>query len=76
MRSHDVDKHEVDMVDTGKHDRKGNKILKPLVVTKHNELKVGIHMADQMSAYNSAVKISVMVLQSSRALDFWYMYCE
>lgn len=75
-------KHKVDMVDTGKTDRKKNKVFKPLVVFKYNELKMGIDVADQMASYNSAVrkplrwyhKVAEHILFGSCVVNAWLIY--
>lgn len=52
-------KHIVDMVVTGKKDRKGRYLTKPLVVEKYNGQKVGIDVADQLASYSTAVRKSL-----------------
>ncbi|XP_046666743.1 piggyBac transposable element-derived protein 4-like [Homalodisca vitripennis] len=51
-------KHEVEYVLTGKIDKKGNDIFKPLVIVEYNKGKMGIDVSDQLSSYSTGVRKS------------------
>ena len=47
------------MEDTGKHDRKGNPITKPMCVIEYNKGMKGVDLADQLASSHRSVRKSI-----------------
>lgn len=52
-------KHTIDMVDTGKKNKKNEPIFKPQIIMDYNAGKAGIDLSDQYSSYNSPIRKSI-----------------
>ncbi|CAI6351009.1 unnamed protein product [Macrosiphum euphorbiae] len=52
-------KHNINMVETGKKNRKNEPILKPQIILDYNAGKAGIDLSDQLSSYSSPVRKSI-----------------
>jgi len=52
-------RHNINMVDTGKINKKKENIIKPQIIIDYNKGKAGIDLSDQLSRYNSSVRKSI-----------------
>ncbi|KAL4083936.1 hypothetical protein QTP88_029252 [Uroleucon formosanum] len=52
-------RHNINMVDTGKINKKRENIVKPQIIIDYNKGKAGIDLSDQLSSYNSPVRKSI-----------------
>jgi len=52
-------KHNIDMIDTGKNNKKKESIVKPKIIVDYNSGKAGIDLSDQLSSYSTAVRKSI-----------------
>lgn len=52
-------RHNINMVDTGKINKKKENIIKPQIIIDYNKGKAGIDLSDQLSSYNSSVRKSI-----------------
>ncbi|XP_008188519.1 piggyBac transposable element-derived protein 4-like [Acyrthosiphon pisum] len=52
-------KHNIDMIDTGKKNKKKESIVKPKIIVDYNSGKAGIDLSDQLSSYSTAVRKSI-----------------
>ncbi|KAE9523001.1 hypothetical protein AGLY_016632 [Aphis glycines] len=52
-------KHNINMVETGKKNRKNESIFKPQIILDYNAGKAGIDLSDQLSSYSSPVRKSI-----------------
>lgn len=75
-------KHPVEFAATGKNTRQGEQIMKPLVVVKYNNAKIGIDLSDQMSSYSTPVrktmrwyhKVAEELLLGTALVNAWLAY--
>lgn len=51
--------HNLNMVDTGKKNRKNEVVVKPKIIIDYNAGKAGIDLSDQLSSYSSPVRKSI-----------------
>jgi len=51
--------HNLNMVDTGKKNRKNEAVVKPKIIIDYNAGKAGIDLSDQLSSYSSPVRKSI-----------------
>lgn len=51
--------HNLNMVDTGKKNRKNEAVVKPIIIIDYNTGKAGIDLSDQLSSYSSPVRKSI-----------------
>jgi len=52
-------RHNINMVGTGKKNRKNESIFKPQIILDYNAGKAGIDLSDQLSSYSSPVRKSI-----------------
>lgn len=52
-------KHNIDMIDTGKKNKKKESIVKPKIIVDYNSGKAGIDLSDKLSGYSTAVRKSI-----------------
>ena len=61
--------HTASMEDTGKHDRKGNPITKPMCVIEYNNGMKGVDLADQLASSHRSVEKVHQVVQETVLLS-------
>lgn len=77
-------KHPPEFVQTGTTSRRGEVVMKPLVVVDYNKAKMGIDLSDQMSSYSSPVrrtmrwyhKVAEELLLGTAVVNSWLAYRE
>lgn len=52
-------RHTINMVDTGKKNKKNEAIIKPQMIIDYNAGKAGIDLSDQLSSYSTSVRKSI-----------------
>lgn len=77
-----VPNHDDTLLDSGKTSRKGEAIMKPLVVMDYNSAKKGVDFSDQMGSYHSSVrkslkwyrKVALELISSTLMVNSWILY--
>ena len=77
-----VPDHSDKVVETGKKNRVGEKVLKPQAVLDYNKAKKGVDMSDQMSSYHTALrktkkwyrKVAFELITGTAVVNAWVIY--